>query len=93
MYPWLVAVTYFLAGIACIYYSVTRGRKRGRALFGWLAIPSFTIVALYLYFIYYHIAADQRSSPAQLAFIFFGLLFAIVVFIVAYTGSRDERSR
>ena len=60
-----VVISFLAAGAGCLYYARTR---RVCALFGWLALPSFTIAGLYIWFLLDDLPLAQRISEATLTF-------------------------
>lgn len=95
---WLIPETWIifsfsLAGVSYIIYTLTRKRRKARALLGWLAVPCFTISFLYLWFLYADIPIEERVAPTRLAFLFLGLLTSIIMNIAAYMSYYNHHDR
>lgn len=84
-----VIASFLTAGMACLYYAIAH-RQTIHILFGWLAIPSFTISGLYMWFMVADISLQMRVIPVRLSFIFMGLMLTIVTLIISYTGKHKS---
>lgn len=94
MIPELAVIVVFIwAGCGSIVYAITRQRRKARALFGWLAVPCFTISGLYIWFLVGNVALQDRIIPLRLTLIIMGVFIAVITSTVAYLGKVKHEHR
>lgn len=85
-----VSGSFFIAGVCCIVYAVTRRRRKARSLFGWLAVPCFTYAVLYIWFQVGAIPLEARAQPARLLNIMIAFFISLITSLSVYFNTPNH---
>ena len=90
----LVAGCMFFAGTGVIHFTRSQYNRRQARILIWLAVPLFTVCALYLYAALTWPAIETMRFLARWGFAMIGILSGIILHVTAYVqrGQRGRRS-